>query len=1310
MSTIITRNSANSGSTPSSLVQGELAINVTDGRLFYGSGSGNVVKEFTGSASGGSTSPGGPNQSVQFNRNGVFSGSNNFTFNSASNALTLTGSLNITGSTLQIGNNTLLGNTTLSGSIIISGSLGTPTPTVRIYGDTTHDGYIRFDPVSTNIDTSISASYIYVSGSTNDLYFSQNGSGYNNVTRLRWLEGNLYTGLLHGGLISSASSTTFNISSGSGIVVNLNASLTTDPFPTIQFVTWGNLTNQSLTYRTSSIQTFVGIDSSGSIIQQTTPWTNGQYNTSISLGTVLHQNQSTINGSITYPNVAYGYKQRTYDFIKAFGPLKLSGYPINTSGSRGVTVGSGSAFADGRNYQVDPNNPSYITDSGTTVSKIFRYYQSGSAFVQDTNGGLGYPEIDPTQYNPGNGGVLSPVAGGQYTVQRVFWYPNSTTKAVVVYYGNTTYNSISNALANYTNEDFNEVENTKQNAVYLGAIIIKGNGSFTTSADFRIITSGLFRSAAGTGATGVTNLASLSDVTLTTPTYGDLLMYDNTFWYNTKQLTGSYGLTGSLGQGLDVKASGSYSHAEGVQTQAIGYASHAEGGGTFALGIGDHTEGFNTVANRVDSTTAYLSGSISYSGSGILYATGNVSSYIYGHHLAWYHGIDSLYYSSQISSSTYDAINGFTTINLITAPTPTDDTAGGGLIILQNTDDYSFSHAEGYQTVALGFASHAEGESTLTSGPYSHAEGAGSIAEGDYSHAEGNYTQTGIPSAYSASVSTGLVTLDASYGDISADFNPGSLLYLYDAPFDGLYVKAIFTISSSTYTTQTEVQLTDVTAVTTKAYVGDLSNINTWSGDQTIPGKYSHSEGQITKAIGDWSHAEGRGTAAIGSRSHAEGFSTKAIGQGSHAEGFSTQAIGDYSHAEGSNTRAAGIGSHVEGYLSVTIGDYSHAEGIGTIASGSYQHAQGTYNTEGNTTSLVIIGNGADDNNRSDLALFNTDGIQFTQPVTGSIFSGSFTGSLNGTASFAVSASWAPGSGGVTINNNTNNYLLTATGTANTINGESNLTFDGVLLLLTGSFSHGSSNTAIGQYSHAEGGGTQANGAYSHAEGYKANASGQYSHAEGDTTQAKGFASHAEGDNTIASGSYSHAEGQNTVALGTASYAAGLGTVAKFDYQYVIGKYNSESSALFAVGNGTSTLSTSNLALFNTNGIEFTQPLTASIISGSAFTGSLFGIATSASFATTASFASTASYVNGMITKNNAVAAGSFTGNPRKATVTFTTPFPNTNYTVTVTGEDSRTWTIESKLSGSFVISSNSSVALTGNTYWQAISYGEFNS
>ncbi len=55
MATIIIKNSTGSGVVPSSLVQGELAINTKDGKLYYGSGSGNVVKEFTGS--GGSSTP-----------------------------------------------------------------------------------------------------------------------------------------------------------------------------------------------------------------------------------------------------------------------------------------------------------------------------------------------------------------------------------------------------------------------------------------------------------------------------------------------------------------------------------------------------------------------------------------------------------------------------------------------------------------------------------------------------------------------------------------------------------------------------------------------------------------------------------------------------------------------------------------------------------------------------------------------------------------------------------------------------------------------------------------------------------------------------------------------------------------------------------------------------------------------------------------------------------------------------------------------------------------------------------------------------
>jgi hypothetical protein len=140
MSTIITRNSATSGSIPASLVQGELAINVTDGRLFYGSGSGNDVKEFTASGSGGTID---------------------------------TGSFATTGSNIFIGNQTITGSIHQSGTFYpdqidwFSSSIGYNTGsyilTTTFNGLTTYAGYgdiaNTLAPFIPTVSSSISASY-----------------------------------------------------------------------------------------------------------------------------------------------------------------------------------------------------------------------------------------------------------------------------------------------------------------------------------------------------------------------------------------------------------------------------------------------------------------------------------------------------------------------------------------------------------------------------------------------------------------------------------------------------------------------------------------------------------------------------------------------------------------------------------------------------------------------------------------------------------------------------------------------------------------------------------------------------------------------------------------------------------------------------------------------------------------------------------------------------------------------------------------------------------------------------------------------
>ena len=102
----------------------------------------------------------------------------------------------------------------------------------------------------------------------------------------------------------------------------------------------------------------------------------------------------------------------------------------------------------------------------------------------------------------------------------------------------------------------------------------------------------------------------------------------------------------------------------------------------------------------------------------------------------------------------------------------------------------------------------------------------------------------------------------------------------------------------------------------------------------------------------------------------------QATGYGSHAEGVDTVALGANSHAEGVHTTSGGVGSH--------------AEGIGTIAAGDYQHVQGKWNTP-LTDPTFIIGNGANNANRSNLLIVSGNTVSLGTSGTLSVNGAAFT-------------------------------------------------------------------------------------------------------------------------------------------------------------------------------------------------------------------------------------------------------------------------------------------------------------------------------
>lgn len=417
---------------------------------------------------------------------------------SASNGIFITGSLIVSGTRSDTGteNTSVLFN----GDLFVSGGIGV-------------NDYIQMKPVGAlRIPTNTTASYIYTSGSTNDIYFTQYNGPYTNTTRLRWLESVLTTGLLHGGVLSTQTGTsTFSVTSGSGLLVVYNATTTTDPYPTIQKVEWPAYVSQSLTYISSSQLTYIAINPANSqIIQQTTPYIDGDFENYIVLGRILHQTGSVTNGAATAPVVSYGVPSSHDQFVRAFGPLKLTGHVLAASGSTlSLTKTGGDSYVKGRNYTVDPNSPDYVkstSDFALTTSKIFREYVSGSTPIVDTGvGSAGYTTINPGQYN--NNGTLTAVNPGQYSVQRVFWFPNAANRALYIYYGVATYNSIADAQSGIPEESFVEGSNTADAAILVAYIIVKGNATDLTNAtQAKIIQAPFFRTTGigGGGGTGGT--------------------------------------------------------------------------------------------------------------------------------------------------------------------------------------------------------------------------------------------------------------------------------------------------------------------------------------------------------------------------------------------------------------------------------------------------------------------------------------------------------------------------------------------------------------------------------------------------------------------------------------------------------------------------------------------------------------------------------------------------------------------------------------------------------------------------------------
>lgn len=349
---------------------------------------------------------------------------------------------------------------------------------------------------------------------------------------------NVSTGILYGGILTAnLGGSTFNASAGIGQIIGYTASLNgvvTDR----SYVQWDDFTGVTIDNLLTDRFTYVYIDSSGNLQQQTTNFTSEQYREVIVLGVLCHIDNATITLVTNHQNTVYEDPDRLTQLFELFGPMKKSGLLLSAySTDLRLNRSSGNVLEIGVNYANDQFEPDEIALSAASPSGTCRIYRDGSGgFVFDTNGGAFYTVVDPTKYDDGDG-TLGTVNNNQWTVQRLYLFPNNPND-IVCYYGVSVYNSQVDAIAGIDGENFSEVTITAENAVFLGYLIIRGGASdLSTLSDAKFIQAGFSRvsgggGGGGGGVIGSIALDDLTDVEITGVSAADILYYGGTGWIN----------------------------------------------------------------------------------------------------------------------------------------------------------------------------------------------------------------------------------------------------------------------------------------------------------------------------------------------------------------------------------------------------------------------------------------------------------------------------------------------------------------------------------------------------------------------------------------------------------------------------------------------------------------------------------------------------------------------------------------------------------------------------------------------------------
>lgn len=253
------------------------------------------------------------------------------------------------------------------------------------------------------------------------------------------------------------------------------------------------------------------MDSTGTVIQQSSRPTNSQRRTHLQLGATAQAGGAAI---IIDQSLAVSLAQpvnQLYDLMYALGAFSISGNAIGPNGAN-LTFAktAGDVFAPSFNRFAGPTltkDPHVSTTAAQTpVSRRYVVQVPGPVQPLGNN-------VDVANYDVG--GVVTPIPGAnaRSTIHRVYLFPaNATADQVLIQYGQNWYANLDDAVAAISTESFIINPTVQAGAVLIGFIIARKDATnLSDTSQARFIQAAKF--ASGSAGAGIPNLSGFALLT-----------------------------------------------------------------------------------------------------------------------------------------------------------------------------------------------------------------------------------------------------------------------------------------------------------------------------------------------------------------------------------------------------------------------------------------------------------------------------------------------------------------------------------------------------------------------------------------------------------------------------------------------------------------------------------------------------------------------------------------------------------------------------------------------------------------------------